>query len=320
MAEAGVERLAGLDRLAVLGLAEVVRHLPDLLRVRRAVYERIAAEDVDLVVPIDYPGFNLPLAERAAELGTAVVYYIAPQVWAWKESRARRLARVCDEICVVLPFETDLLESYGASVRFVGHPLLDLPRRHQGTGSAIGVFPGSRSQEVRRMLPTFLAAARQVADGRIPVRVARARDLPSGCFEACPAEWLVSAEEALAASRVAITKSGTITLQLALADVPFVVGYRVNALTFRVLRRLVRVPHVSLVNLVAGRRVVRELIQGDMTADALGVEADRLMADGPARSEVLEGLADVRALLGEPGAAGRVADACAEVLQRRRSP
>ena len=172
MAEAGVELLAGLDRLAILGFAEVVRHLPDILRLRREVRNFVLRENIDLLVPIDYPGFNLPLAEWTHRLGIPVVYYIAPQVWAWHESRARRLARISDEVCVVLPFEKEFLEAYGTKVRFVGHPLLD---RESSEGAAhragkgaegsptLGLFPGSREQEVQRMLPVFLDAAGRLA-------------------------------------------------------------------------------------------------------------------------------------------------------------
>lgn len=315
MEAAGVELLADLDRLAVLGLAEVIRHLPDLLRLRWEVYRILEREDVDLVVPIDYPGFNLPLAGKAHRAGIPVVYYIAPQVWAWKEGRAKKLARWCDEICVVLPFEADLLRDYGARVRFVGHPLLDQPEL---TGEAatstdrevIGLFPGSRRQEIERMLPVFLEAVEELRDTGYPTLVARAPDLPAGVYAGCPAELLAPAEEVLAASRAAITKSGTITLQLALADVPMVVGYRVHPLTFGILRRLVTLDSVVLVNLVAGERVVAECLQGEMTAGRLAAELRPLLEDSPERAAVRAGLDEVRSRLGEPGAAGRVADVC----------
>lgn len=315
----GVELLADLDRLAVLGLAEVVRHLPDLLRLRREVYSVLAGESVDLVVPIDYPGFNLPLAGRAHGTGIPVVYYIAPQVWAWKERRAEKLARWCDEICVVLPFEAELLEGYGADVTFVGHPLLDQPAPVAATvRETVGLFPGSRRQEVEDFLPVFLEAVEVLREerGDVPVMVARAPDLPLEVYSACPAEMLAPAPEVMAASRCALTKSGTVTLQLALADVPPVVAYRVHALTYQVFRRLVSLDHVALVNLVAGRGIVPECLQHEMTPPRLARELARLLDDGPARREVLQGLALVRSRLGEPGAAARVAAICARHVRR----
>lgn len=323
MEAAGVELLAGLDRLAVLGLAEVVRHLPDLLRIRREVYATLEREHVDLVVPIDYPGFNLPLAGRAHGLGIRVVYYIAPQVWAWKERRAERLARWCDEICVVLPFEARLLERYGARVRFVGHPLLDQPTNPPARERrALGLFPGSRRQEVERMLPTFLAAADRLREEGLeaPILVARAPDLAADAYAGCPPELLAPAEDVMRHARAAITKSGTITLQLAIADVPMVVAYRVHGLTFRILRRLVTLDNVALVNLVADDAVVVECLQDEMTPERLAMEVGPLLEDGERRRDVLRGLAEVRGRLGEPGAASRVADACVAQLDRARAP
>jgi lipid-A-disaccharide synthase len=329
MAEAGVELLAGLDRLAILGFAEVLRHLPDILRLRREVRKFILRENIDLLVPIDYPGFNLPLAEWTHRREIPVVYYIAPQVWAWHESRARRLARISDEVCVVLPFEAEFLEAYGTNVRFVGHPLLDRKTaegasRRAGGGTegspTLGLFPGSREQEVRRMLPVFLDAAGRLA-ATIPglrIRVARSADLPASLFASCP-EGSVSTPEIVASNATAaITKSGTITLQLAMAGVPMVVGYRVNALTATIARRLIRVPHIALVNLVADRSVVPERIQDEMTDKELAASVAPLLDLGSEeRESMLAGLAEVRSRLGGPGAADRVADSCVRALHAR---
>jgi lipid-A-disaccharide synthase len=332
MAAAGVELLAGLDRLAILGFAEVVRHLPDLLRLRREVREFILREDIDLLVPIDYPGFNLPLAEWTHQRGIPVVYYIAPQVWAWHESRARRLARIADEVCVVLPFETAFLESYGAKARFVGHPLLDressqtpVPRQSEEACGApvLGLFPGSRAQEVRRMLPEFLDAAGRLtaAIPNLKILVARSADLPESLFESCPEGSVSDPETVASEATAAITKSGTITLQLALADVPMVVGYRVNALTASIARRVLRIPHIALVNLVAERGVVPERIQTEMTGERLAAAVAPLLEFGSdERDAILVGLEEVRSLLGEPGAADRVADACVTALAREATP
>ncbi|MFW6039953.1 MAG: lipid-A-disaccharide synthase, partial [Gemmatimonadota bacterium] len=285
------------------------------------VYGLLEREGVDLVVPIDYPGFNLPLAGRAHARGIAVVYYIAPQVWAWKERRAAKLAAWSDEVCVVLPFEAELLRQYGARATFVGHPLLDQPLpATDGERRSVGLFPGSRRQEVERMLPVFLEAiARLRTDasvGEFDVRVARSPDLPASAYVACPPGILAPPDDVLARSRAAITKSGTITLQLALADVPMVVAYRVHPLTFGILRRLVRLDSVALVNLVAEERVVAECLQDDMTPERLVAELRPLLDDGLARRRVLDGLARVRERLGEPGAADRVCDVCLDWLPR----
>lgn len=329
MRDAGVELLADLDTLAVMGFAEVIRSLPELLLLRWRVRRWVARERVDLLVPIDYPGFNLSLACHASDLGIPVLYYIAPQVWAWRASRARKLAGCTDRVCVVLPFEEEFLEGYGADVRFVGHPLLDddppgpAVRSRPGAGRredggdggeagppVLGLFPGSRAQEVERILPPLGEAARRLCRRRpeLEVLVARAPDLPRGLFEGGPGR-LAPPDEVTQAARAALSKSGTVTLQLALAGVPMVVGYRVNPLTFLLARRLVRVDHVALVNLVAGRELVPELIQGELTPDRLVRAADPLLEPGSAaRRRMRRGLAEVRERLGEAGCTGRVAD------------
>ena len=325
MAAEGVELLADLDRLAVLGFAEVVRHLPDLAELRRDVRRFLIDQEIDLLVPIDYPGFNLPLARYARRNGIRVLYYIAPQVWAWRESRARKLREDADLVCVVLPFEEERLERWGVRTRFVGHPLLDgdppsAPMDLDLDRPRVGIFPGSRMQEVRRLLPTFLEAGRMLA-ARLPglkLQVARARDLPAAAYLDLGEASLVDAEVAMRSANAAITKSGTITLQLALAGVPMVVGYRVSPITYAIARRLVRVDHIALVNLVAGCRVVPEFIQGEATPSSIAEAVHPLLGHGTVeRSRQIEGLRDVCDRLGVPGAAGRVADECVRLLAAR---
>lgn len=326
MADAGVELLADLDLLAVMGVAEVLGRLPRLLALRRRVRRYLLRESVDLFLPIDYPGFNLPTAAWARRRGVPVLYYIAPQVWAWRPGRARRLAEAADLVCVVLPFEKAFLERYGARARFVGHPLLDAPRvrgsaegAEPGGAPVLGLFPGSRAQEVSRMLPPFLRAA-EILGGERPeleVLVARAADLPPSTYGRFDPAALRPPEEVLAAATAALTKSGTSTLQLALAGVPMVVGHRVHPVTYWIARRLVEVDHLALANLVAGRRLVPEMVQDEMSPERLASRVSPFLEPGSAeRRRVLEGLEEVRGRLGEPGGSARVASAALELLER----
>lgn len=319
MADAGVELLADLDDLAVMGVAEVARRLPYFISLRRRVTRFLLDRGVRLFIPIDYPGFNLPAADFAHRHGLRVLYYIAPQVWAWRERRARRLARVSDRVCVVLPFEEELLAGYGADVRFVGHPLLDTPTADAaggGGGAALGLFPGSRAHEVERMLPPFAAAAERLrqTDRDLRVLVARPPHLPLDLYEETGLET-AAPERVISRAAAALCKSGTITLQLALAGVPMTVGHRMSPLTYRIARRLVRVPHVALVNLVAGERLVTELIQDELTPEAAADSLIPLLVpESPERERIRAGLKRVRERLGSPGCSGRVADHALELL------
>ena len=328
MEGAGVRLLAGLEDLAVLGLAEVVSSIPFFVRLRRRVHRCLAEEDVDLVVPIDYPGFNLPLARFATRRGIRVLYYVAPQVWAWHRSRIRSLVQHTHRLCVVLPFEEELFRAAGARADFVGHPLLDEERsvsenggEPPGEGSderpVLGLFPGSRAQEVERLLEPFLEAARLVEEERpVELVVARSPHLGPAQYPGVPAGSLIRAEEAARRAHAALTKSGTMTLELALHGTPMVVAYRMHPLTFWLARRLVEVEHVALVNLIAGRRLVPELLQDQARPEALAREvAPLLRADAPERERMVSGLAGVARRLGSPGVAGRVADRCVELLE-----
>lgn len=336
MEAAGVSRIAGLDELSVMGGTEVLRRLPGFLRLERRIRRLFVTEDVRLFLPIDYPGLNLRLARSARRQGRRVLYYIAPQVWAWREGRAAKLRRDCDRVLTVLPFEAALLERHGVRTGFVGHPLLDATSAPDGGAGApagigspaasgvrasggdrvIGLFPGSRAQEVRYMLPAFAEAARQLA-GRHPdldFIIARPPHLPESLYAGAGFPT-TTAREAAGRSWAALTKSGTITLELALAGVPMVVGYRMARLEWAIGRRLVRVPSIVLVNLVAEAPVVPEFLQDRLTAErAAGALEGLLREEAPARREMLRGFEIVRERLGKPGCAARVAGHAIELL------
>jgi lipid-A-disaccharide synthase len=328
----GVKLLAGLNELAVMGFAEVIRHLPFFIKLRKQVFETLAQEQVDLVIPIDYPGFNLRLARHAKASGIPVLYYIAPQVWAWHKSRVRDLARDADEVAVVLPFEEDFLRRGGVNARFVGHPLLDRAEPAQPRDAwarangldpdrpILALFPGSRAQEVRRHLELFQAAADLVVARRPDVQPVVG--IPGGIDRAlyAGARWplVESAGGLLQYATAAIAKSGTTTLEAGLALTPLVVVYRMNAASYALARRVVKVPHIALANLIAEDRVAPEFVQNAATPEALADAVLPLLdADSPERARMIAGFAKVRDRLGGPGASRRVAELAGELLAKR---
>ncbi|HEX5723860.1 MAG TPA: lipid-A-disaccharide synthase [Longimicrobiaceae bacterium] len=334
MAAEGVRLLAGLEELAVMGFAEVVRHLPFFLRLRKRVFAALREERVDLVIPIDYPGFNLRLARHARGRGLRVLYYIAPQVWAWHRSRVRDLARDADEVAVILPFEEAFFREAGVTARFVGHPLLEapapgLPRAEWAAAHGLdparpvlALFPGSRAQEVRRHLAPFSEAARRVVERRPEVQpvIGVPSALDDSVYAGAPWPRVPSAGGLLAYAAAALVKSGTTTLQAALAGTPLVVAYRMNPLSYALAARVVKVPHIALANLIAGRRVAPELVQHAATPRALADALLPLLDEGsPERRAMLQGLAEIRAKLGGPGASARVAELAAGLLESSSS-
>ncbi|MGH7504227.1 MAG: lipid-A-disaccharide synthase [Longimicrobiales bacterium] len=331
----GVALVAHVDELAVMGLAEVASRLPFFVRLLRAMKRQLRNDPPDLVIPIDYPGFNLRLAKAARACGVPVLYYIAPQVWAWHRSRISELARNTARLAVILPFEEALFREAGAQVRFVGHPLLDsepVTVSREDFARALGLdparpilalFPGSRVQEIARHLVPFSAAAARVVESRPDVQpvVAAGSAIPDDAFGATPWPRTGLSWDLLRHASAALVKSGTSTLQAALAGTPMVVSYRMHPLTFAVARRVVRVDHVALANLVAGDRVVPELLQTDATPASLADALLPLLAErSPERARAIEGLSRVRTALaatdGEGSAAERVAALAGELLGR----
>jgi len=322
MRAAGVELIEHAERLAVMGFVEVLKHIPLHYRLARQLEGRIRSGRVALVVLIDYPGFNMKIAAAARAAGVPVLYYITPQVWAWGAKRLRELARTITKAAVILPFEEALLREHGIDATFVGHPLLDraraLPgraeaRRSLGVGDSdrlLALFPGSRAQEIARHLEPFVATARalQRRDPALKVVVSAAPHVEIAP-ERCPYPLVRSASFAvLRAADAAMCKSGTTTLEAAVAGCPMVVAYRTSAITYAAAKRLVRIPHIGLVNVVAGREVAPEFVQESLVparvADVLGELLDPTSAR---RIRMLGELDRVRALLGEAGAAERVA-------------
>jgi lipid-A-disaccharide synthase len=331
---AGGELIADYRGLAVTGLTEALGTLPRWFGMLRRLVELARKVHPDALVVIDSPDFNFPLARRLKELRIPVVYYISPQIWAWRPGRLKSIRDFADLVLVIFPFEESIYRDAGVPVRFVGHPLVDLVkgsdrgsflRRHglSETSPVVAMLPGSRTNEVRHILPDLLAAAKHIRI-RVPTAqflVARAAALDDGLFSAARAVGPVTVVEGetdavLSSADVALIASGTATVQTALHDTPMVIVYRVSPLTYRLGRPLVKVDTFGMVNLIAGEKIVPELIQDAFTPDAVAEQAVSMLTDSARRTRIREGLARVRQRLGGPGASRRAAEAILELVRR----
>ena len=328
MRDAGVELIEHVEQLAVMGFVEVLRHVPKHWALLRNLRRRIRSGNTSLLVLIDYPGFNMKLAAEATAAGVPVLYYITPQVWAWGAGRLSELARTVTRAAVILPFEEKLLGEHGVATTFVGHPLLDraerLPSRAEARAqlgvpndaTMLALFPGSRAQEIARHLDAFVQTAREL-ERRLPGLRVVVSAAPHVRLDerACPYPIVRSASfTVLRAADAAMCKSGTTTLEAAVAGCPLVVVYRTNAVTYAAARRLVKIPHIGLVNVVAGREVAPEFVQNALQPSAVADALEPLL-DGTssARARMVSELARVRDSLGTAGASRRVATMALEL-------
>lgn len=302
MAAQGLQSMFPMSELSLMGLVEVLPHLPQLWRRLRQTEDAIRRWRPDVVVTVDAPGFNFRLAKRLVGSGVPVVHYVAPTVWAWRPGRARHIAPLFRHLLAVLPFEPPWFEPWGLPTTYVGHPVLQeiagaarrQPIRRAG-GWGVCLLPGSRASEIRRLLPVFGAALEilrrhypdlSVRIPTVPAVGQQVRDTVQGWVT--PPEIIVDRAAglaAMAAADVALAASGTVTLELALLGTPFVAAYRANPLTAAVIRRLIRVPHVTLVNLILDRLAVPELLQQRCRPDLLAAELERLLADPAAADQ-----------------------------------
>lgn len=333
MRDAGVELLEHVERLAVMGVIEVLPHLARHWALRARLRRRIRTGNVALVILVDYPTFNMKVAEAATEAGVPVLYYITPQVWAWGADRLARLSRTVTMAAPILPFEERLLKDHKINATFVGHPLMDrvsaMPDRASAraalglgaTDSVLVLFPGSRDQEIERHLDIFVATAREL-QRRIPnlnVIVSLAPHVTLDPVR-CPFPAVRSASfTVLRAADAALCKSGTTTLEAAVAGCPLVVAYRTSPVTYVAAKWLVKIPNIGLVNVVAGRRVAPEFVQDALEPRAVADALQPLLNHaGAERQTMIAGLAEVRQSLGEPGAAARVATMAMTLAERGR--
>src|SRR5579875_854628 len=328
MRAAGVRALVNVEEIAGLGVVELASTIGRTLSAMRMLIRLVKRDPPDLVILIDYADFNLFFARFVRRAGVPILYYIVPQVWAWRRGRIAKLVRRSDRLAVVFPFEKQVYAAGGDRVMFVGHPLLDITQpaadrtttlaRHGFPPAAhlLAILPGSRRGEVLHLLPPMAAAARLLADrrGLLPVILLAPTlteaDLRAAAGDAIAGIRIIAGDSysIIAASELALVTSGTATLETALLGCPMVIAYKMSPLSYAVARTLVRgVGSIGMPNILAGRRIVPELIQRDVTAEKLA-HAGELMLDEPARSATIAALGTIRSMLGTPGAAGRVAE------------
>ncbi len=320
MEQAGMTLHHDLASRGIMGFSEIIKSFGYIRRIFLETKRTLTDDPPDVLVLIDYPGFNIRLAKQARTMGIPVVFYISPQVWAWKRGRIQTLARCVDKMLVILPFEKKLYDDAHLSCTFVGHPLLDHIARFTPDPAfddgrmTIGLMPGSREQEIRRIYPIMLEVAQGIREHYPQARFvtpcvdanrAAQVGLLAGDF---PVDVLENQSyDLLHTARYCLVASGTATLETALFDVPMAVMYKVTGMTYWLARRLVQVDAISLVNILAGKHIVPEFIQGDATPASILQEALTIIEDTPERQTMLQELSQIRAALGDGGASMKAA-------------
>ncbi len=327
MEAAGVELVERITGHSVVGIWEAVRELGRFRRLFNYLAGVMEERRPDVVVLVDFPGFNLRFARRARRRGIATAYYICPQVWAWGRGRVKQLKRFVDRLLVIFPFEREFFRRYGIEAEFVGHPLADVlasfpdreaarRRLELSPGPVVGLLPGSRPGEIGRIYPVLIEAASLLAARRpqiqfvTPISSPDLREMAESLAGTFPGRLRLvdgRSREVMAASDLLLVASGTATLEGAVLGVPMEVVYRVSFLSWLAGMVLVKIPYISLVNIVSGRCVVPEYIQRAARPEEIAARAEELLAPGPRRQAMTDALRGVRTKLGEPGAAARAA-------------
>ncbi len=335
MAQAGIEIRYDSANIAVIGVVEVIKHYAEIRRALKLMQQLIATERPDLLVCVDYKEFNFKLARYAKQLGIKVLFYVSPQVWAWRPGRVVAYGKVIDMMAVIFPFETAYYDAENVPVRYVGHPSVDKVHALRSkdedltlfgldkTKPIVGLLPGSRANEIKRMLPVMLAAAEKVQAGlpecqfilpqadsisdalledylhRSPLKITVIKNQPYDAIQCCDA---------------VMTTSGTATLEIALLTIPMVIAYKLSTLTYWLGRWLVNTPFIGLPNIVSGKRIIKELIQHEATPENLSAEVLRILTDKAYAEQMRENLTQVKHQLGQGGGSKNMAQLALEML------
>jgi lipid-A-disaccharide synthase len=335
MAQAGIDIRYDSANIAVIGVVEVIKHYAEIRRALKLVQQLVASERPDLLVCVDYKEFNFKLARYAKQQGIKVLFYVSPQVWAWRPGRVKAYGKVIDMMAVIFPFETAYYDAEKVPVCYVGHPSVDKVHAQRSKEEdlarfgldnnkpIVGLLPGSRANEIKRMLPVMLAAAEKVqaelpgcqfilpqADsisdallesytGQSPLKITVVKNQPYDVIQCCDA---------------VMTTSGTATLEIALLTVPMVIAYKLSPLTYWLGRWLVNTPFIGLPNIVSGKGIIKELIQHDATADQLAAEIMQILTDKAYADEMRQNLDQVKQQLGQGGGSKNMAQLALEML------
>ncbi|MGZ5599853.1 MAG: lipid-A-disaccharide synthase [Methylobacter sp.] len=335
MAQAGIDIRYDSANIAVIGVVEVIKHYGEIRRALKLMQELVTAEQPDLLVCVDYKEFNFKLARYAKQLGIKVLFYVSPQVWAWRPGRVKAYGKVIDMMAVIFPFETAYYDAENVPVRYVGHPSVDKVHAQYSKDEdltrfgldrnkpVVGLLPGSRANEIKRMLPVMLAAAEKVRAGlpecrfilpqadsisdalleqyirQSPLAVTVIKNQPYDVIQCCDA---------------VMTTSGTATLEIALLTVPMVIAYKLSSITYWLGKWLVNTPFIGLPNIVSGKRIIKELIQHDATAENLAAEMTRILTDKVYADEMRQNLDQVKQQLGHGGGSKNMAQLALEML------
>jgi len=330
--QAGMRIMMDASEISVVGITEVLSKAANIWRGMSLAKEMLRTMRPDLLILIDFPDFNLRVAAIAKRLGIPVLYYISPQVWAWRQGRVKKIAKIVDHLAVIFPFEEAFYRKHRIPVTFVGHPLLDMPQPHprplsckeMGETDIIGFLPGSREGEIIRHLPVMLKSAQILSqrqkDLKFLVSLAPSleRSLIDKIFAQYPSEADIEIVNGTAPvfekASLVVAASGTVTLETALSGTPLMVMYKVSPLSYRIGRALIKVKHISLVNLVAGRGIVPELIQDQASPENIADTVMNMLGDPAGLRQLSKTLSGLRHLLGGSGASGRVADIAMNML------
>lgn len=332
MQQAGVNILIHCNDLAVIGGLEVAKHFKKIRYAYKTIKKTIKERQPDLIILIDYPDFNLRIAKFAKKNGCKVFYYVSPQIWAWRYYRIHHIKKYVDRMAVLFSFEEKIYQNANVPVRFVGHPIIDVVKTDMDSDTArqsfniktngpiIGLFPGSRLQEIARMLPILIEALppirKQFPNAQFILPLANSLSKSDIPMELPADVQLVenNTYNALSIMDAAIAVSGTVTLEIALQKVPLVVIYKMSPLTFHIAKLLIKISHVALCNIVAETEVAKELLQNDTTPTNIANEVKRLISDSAYRKNMIENFNLIQKNLGQGGASDRTADAVLELL------